>query len=92
MWLKIFRSAFKENTYQFCDQKKYIDLYLMKIQTSFETRKNIDQFCDQKNTDIYLMKIRTCFVIRKIYRSVFNENIDQFWIFLKRVLMIISRF
>ena len=39
--IKKIRSAFNENTDQFCDQKKKSDLYLMKIHISFEFFKKL---------------------------------------------------
>ena len=51
---KIFRSVFNENTDRFYDQKN-TNLYLMKIQTSFVTKKS----------DLYLMKIQISFETRK---------------------------
>ena len=69
---KIFRFVLNENTDQFCDQKNS-NMYLMKIQFSFETRKNLDlylmkiqiSFETKKNSDLYLMKIQISFETRK---------------------------
>ena len=43
----------------------------MKIQVSFEFRKK---------SDLYLMKIHIGFEFKKKIRSLFNENIDQFFV------------
>ena len=47
-FIKFFRSVFNENTYQFCDQKKILDLYLRKLQIQKKIRfvfnENRDQF------------------------------------------------
>ena len=47
--------------------KKNSDLYLMKIQISFEIRKK---------SDLYLMKVQISFEFRKKIRFVFSENTD----------------
>ena len=54
LFIKNFRSVFKENTNQFFYSEKISDLYLMKIQNSF--------FIQKKISDLYLMKIQIFFV------------------------------
>ena len=64
-------------------RKKISDLYLMKIQISFTTRKNSRSVFNE-NID--------WFVTRKNSRPVINEDTDLFCILEKNVLVIISRF
>ena len=41
--------------------------------------ENKDQFyIVEKNLDLYLMKIQIYFICIKNFRSIFNENTDQF--------------
>ena len=60
---------------QFCDQKKISDLYLMKIQISFTTRKNSRSVFNE-NID--------WFVTRKNSGPVINEDTDLFCILEKK--------
>ena len=49
-------------------------------------------FLPKKISNLYLVKIQICFLSRKIFRSIFSENTDLFFIFKKNVLMINCRF
>ena len=62
--------------------EKFLDLYFQIFRSLFNEIQIYLWL--EKNSNLYLMKIQIYFVTSKIFRFVFSENIDLFFIFRKK--------